>query len=743
MSPLASRIEERSLSERPLLSIIERGGDPQAALGFASLAAESPEVHAELGQLLSERLTRAGFQTQLVVHGLGFELTLLAPQDEAAGAAARALLHALAQPVAASEASARPAAVEAPPSTGSAVGRCSAELLARSRPSSAEALERERVATFARDRAAWSVVGAAASIAAVADALGDGPAWPALGAVRSSLPERSVTEVLRGERPTLSVALTLSDVDRALGVAQSLGEAQGALAARLEALGAGLRLRRVGATAHPHGACLRVDSELDASPPPDALRLGFAVDAIVTEAELALAETGAGARLEVSAVSASDPRKAARTAAYRALVGSAPDAPAQRLVALTVPDEGPKPASLDAAIERARLTPPLETQLRVESGQPGLWALLATPCATLTESKDSAGHAALALAAASAATARGVRLEPWVGESGVGLLGYAEPQHGETEEQLTARLADVLGRALVTPPSALDVASARSELLRGTGSEPRPLLEGLLEALVPGRLGSLLPRGSASSLQAGSLAAVLARQRELLRLPHRLAVLAPSSPDEAQRVSARLARWLKSSEPERPSPCASELSTPVRGELSLTRSAATAATPEGSYLAFRISPTLAAEAALLTELLNLPGGVLGRSLAEPELVGAGRASLFGTSAARALVIQISAFEGREAEALARVQKLFERLAAGGVLTSAELEAAAARQQSALGLAALDPRQRLVDLLEPARRAADAASLRRLTASLRPEAAIIARALPRAPAQSSGKSAPKR
>src|SRR5262249_46082655 len=137
-----------------------------------------------------------------------------------------------------------------------------------------------------------------------------------------------------------------------------------------------------------------------------------------------------------------------------------------------------------------------------------------------------------------------------------------------------------------------------------------------------------------------------------------------------------LARWLKSPDTPRPSPCESEVSAPVRGELSLPPSAAAG---EGGYVAFRVPAKAGAEAAVLAELLNLPGGALARALAEPDLAGAARALVFGTSSARALVVQVSAFEGREAEAVSRVQKLFERLATGGVLTPADVDAALGRE----------------------------------------------------------------
>lgn len=130
---------------------------------------------------------------------------------------------------------------------------------------------------------------------------------------------------------------------------------------------------------------------------------------------------------------------------------------------------------------------------------------------------------------------------------------------------------------------------------------------------------------------------------------------------------------------------------------------------------------------MLAELLNLPGGALARAMAEPELVGAARALVFGTSSARALVVQLSAFEGRDAEALTRVQKLFERLSSGGVLAAAELDTVLTKAKAARRLAALDPRFRLLQLLEAApAQAVDAAAVRRLASSLRPETAVLAR-----------------
>ena len=732
-----SRIEKRSLSDRPPLSIIERQGDPEIAIAFASLASAAPELHAAVGEILTQRLSRAGFQTQLVAHGLGFELMLLAENPERARLATRTLLQALAQPVTNAELAGVPAPVAPERSSNGAVAECSAELPNRRRFTDAAELERDRVATFARDRAAWAVVGDAAATAAVGDALGAGPDWPELGHVRSHLSEHSVTELGHGEHATLSVALTVADANRALGAAASLGEPKSALGVRLAGLGAGLRLRRVVATAHPVGACLRIDSDLDASPVPDARRLGFAIQLIEEEATLSLARETDGNRLETTAVSAADPRLAARAAAYRALIEPAPKLTMSRLVALTTPVEAPLAPSIDAAIEQARAEMPvIDARARVEAGQPGVWALVTTPCGAVTERAENAGHAAVLFGAAAASATRGVRLEPWAGAEGLGILGFAERAPGEDDAAAAARLGDALGQALVAPPAALEVATARGELLKIAGVEPRPLLDALLESLAPSHVGALTPRGSATSLQSASREAVLARQREFLRLPHRLAIISPTSAGDAAFVTRSLSRWLKTPDAPRPSPCATEVGAPSRGELSL---APGSDAPEGSYLAFRIPAKSGAEASVLAELLNLPGGALARTVADPDLVGAARAQVFGTSSARALIVQVSAFEGREQEALSRIQKLFERLASGGVLVPAEIEAALGRQRAARRLAALDPRYRLVQLLDPNPPAAtDAAALRRLAAGLRPEAAVIARTLPRAAGSPSGK-----
>jgi hypothetical protein len=720
-----SRIEERSLADRPPLSVIERQGDPEVAIAFASLAAAAPELHASLGEVLSQRLMRAGFQTELVLHGLGFELMLLGENPERARQASQALLHALAQPISAAELPSSAPTAETERTAPSAVAQCSAELRSRRHITDASELDRDRVASFARDRAAWAVVGDAAAASAVAGALAAGPDWPELGHVRSSLPERSQTQVLRGQRATLSVALTVTDANRALGAAAPLGDAQSALSVRLAALGSGFRLRRVVATAHPVGACLRIDSDVDASPVPEPRRLGFAIQLMEDEASRALSEARDENRLEATALSAPDPRLAARAAAYRALIEPQASFAPALLVSLTTPTEGPLAPGIDAATELARTeAPPLDVQVRVEAGQPGIWALVSTPCAATTERADNAGHAAVLLAAAAASSLRRARLEPWVGATGLGVLGFVERAPGESDAEAAARLGDALGQALLAPPAALDVATARGDLIRAAGGEPHPLLDSLLDALAPGHFGALSPRGSATSLQSASREAILLRQRELLRLPHRLAVLSSTNAADATFVTRNLGRWLKSPDAPRPTPCESEVTAPARGELSV---APGADSTEGSYLAFRIPPKAGAEASALAELLNLPGGVLARTLADPDLVGAARALVFGTSSARAFVVQVSAFEGREQEALSRVQKLFERLSSGGVLTPADIEAALSRQRAAHRLAALDPRYRLVQLLDASSpTVVDAAALRRLAATLRPEAAVLAR-----------------
>jgi hypothetical protein len=719
----SSRIEQRSLTDRPALAIVEREGDPLCAIGFASLAAGSPELHAALGEILRQRLLRVGVEVELVVHGLGFELTLLGHNSRQSGAVVQALLQALAQPVSSSELSSAAQAATRDAAPPSAVDACSAELPARRPFSDAAELERERVATFAADRAALSVVGSAEAAAGVAEALGAGPDWPELGAVPSRLPSQSETVVVRGERPTLSVALTVPEVNRALGAAESLGQPRGALDLRLAALGGGFGLRRVVATAHPQGACLRIDSDLDASPLPDAKRIGYAVHFMAEEAGRAIAAAPAHSGLEGMAVSAADPRASARAAAFRALIlGGSP--PSARLVALLTPDEAPHAPAIQAAAEQARTAPStLEVTARVERGQPGTWALVSFGCAAADEDALRAGRAALFVAAAASTQRAQVRIEPWIGGGGVGLMGFTERAPGETEAAAAERLGDELGRALVAPPSAVEVAAARAELLKLDGDTPRPLLERVLELLAPGASGSLSPRGNGTSLQAASREAVLSRQRELLRQLPRLAVITPGSTADAAPVGRSLARWLQTPDALRPSPCAAEVSWPSRAELSLMGDAAET---EGSYLAFRVPGRSGAEAGVLAELLNLPAGALARAMAEPDLVGAARALTFGTNSARALVVQVSAFEGREIEAVSRVQKLFERLATGGALSTPDLEAALARRRSRQQSAELDARHRLAQLQDPAPHVPDAAALRRFMALLRPSSAIVAR-----------------
>lgn len=726
----SSRIVERALSDRPPLSIIGRQGDPEAAIALASLASGSAELHAAFGELLRERVARAGFAAELVAHGLGFELMLLVENQERARQGMQVLLRALTQPVSPGELGslAAPASTNTTGERGavSAAGLCAAELGGRRRITDVAELERERVASFARDRSALSVVGDDALARAVADALAAGPDWPERGRVRSILPQQSVTQVMRGERATLSVAVTAGDANRVLAAASRLGAPSSALSVRLAALGSGFRVRRVAATAHPSGACLRIDSDVDASPVPDARRLGFAVHAMQEEAALALAATTRENWLQVSALSAADPRAAARAAAYGALLAPAEGLAPAELVTLVAPDEAPSAPTIDAALQQARASgPELDVQLRVEAGQPGIWALVATPCATAGERADNAGITAVLMGAASQSRSDRVRLEPWIGPDGAGIVGFTDRAPGETHAQAAARLGNALGQALVAPPSSIDVAAARAELLEATGSDARPLFDAVLEALAPGHAGALAPRGTALSLQASSREAVLARQRELLRLPHRLAILSPTDAADAAHVTRSLSRWLKTPDAARPSPCGTEIGGPARSEL--RRADGTTTTLEGGYVAFRIPARSGPEAGVLAELLNLSGGALSRALAQPELIGAARALVVGTSSARALIVQVSAFEGREPEAIARIQKLFERLASGGLLIPSEVEAALAERLRARRFAALDPRTRLVQLFEASTPPPlDTAALRRLVQTLRPESAVIAR-----------------
>jgi len=728
--------------------VLQRQGDPEAGLAFASLSGGSPALHAEWGELLRLRLERAGFESQLTLHGLGFELALLASSKERAAAAVKALIGALTSPVAATE-----TLIARVPSAGSAtsavvapshVSHCSAELALASRRANAAELEQQREACFAADRSGFAIVGGEHFAAAVTQALEDGPDWPELGPSLPAWPERDFTQVFKGESSNaqLSVALRVADPNRAISAAERLHGPDSPLKPRLTALGAGFEVDGVAATAHPRGACLRIDTHLDASPPPELRRIAFAVQLIEEEASLALAEASADDQLEASALSAADPRMAARTAAYQLLVAKAEGVAQRRFVSVTTPDGALSPPALDAAVQGAENErAALSVAVRVEANQPGFWALVATPCAASTERGDSAGHAALVRAAASTAAPRGVLLEPWIGAGGIGLLGFVERGSRETSQQAAQRLGDALGRALVQAPTAIDVAAARTEMLKAVGGAPRPALAALLEALAPGHVGALAPRGTFGALESASRDAVLARQRELLRLPHRLAVLSPGNESDGALLAARLSRWLKSPEPAQPSPCGAEIEPPSRGELRITRSGADS---EANYLAFRVDPQAGPEVALLAELLNLPGGALERALSEPDLVGAARALVLGGSRARALVIQLSAFETREAEASSRLERLLERLSSGTLLTSAEVDSAAARTREAYRRAALDPRFRLVELLEGAAPAPpDAAALRRLVLRLRPDAAIVVRTEPRAAPKSSVKSATPR
>ncbi len=720
------RIEERTLSQRPLLSVVERSGDPEGALALASLASGPPELHAELGEVLRARLAKAGFDAALSAHGVGFELALLADGPERARAALTALMAALTRPITAPEAP-EPSTPSAPPASSNAVARCSAELPYGSGRYRAAELERERQAAFAADRAAFAVVGSAELVRAASDALEQGPSWPTLGLIRSPWPEHDTVEVERSAAAgELSVAFRVREPDRAIGASSALGSPEGALALRLSVLGTGIELGGVAATARPEGACLRVDARFDASPGPDAKLLARAVRTIEQEARLALGASDYAGELEARALRPTDPRRAARAAAYRALVEQAPQKlPERRAVLVRAPGASLRSEELEAALGASDARLPFEAKLRVEAGQAGFWALASVPCAANTERSEAAGAGALFLRAAALGGSRDpdLRLEPWVGAGGIGLVGYATQRRGESAAALGRRLGDALGRAFIAPPASIDVAAARESLEAALGSKPRPGFEALLEALTPTHAAVLAPLGTFRALDGASRESVLARQRELLRLPHRIAVLSPTNESDASALVASASRWLESGETLRSSPCGLDVATPAPSDILLT---ATGDEPEGSYLGFRVAPELDAELGLLAELLNASNGLLARALSDGEVVGAARALPLGTRAARALVIQFRAFDGKEQEALARLKALFERLASGTAIPEPELETALRQSRARHHGAALDPRYRLITLHDgEAPAPADETAFRKLLLALRPESAIFA------------------
>jgi hypothetical protein len=744
--PRTGLFELRSLPDRPPISLVARAGDPHGAVALATAHDLGSEASVGVATLLEARLEAKGFPgAESRAHALGFEVFTLVSGPAEASRFVQVAAGALRTPLSQREPGLATVRTKLNLLRGralattseAAVVACSGELGAPTTPfadpTSAEGvarLEAVRKRVASTQAAAFAAVGPAALLDAAAQALAETNPWPALSAPADPWPESDVVDVSRSPtRPMrASLALRVGDAAAVLDAARTLGRPSAALGARLSALEPAWNVERIVGTARPRGGCLRVDLASSDASSSDVNAAARAAAVVAEEAELAIA-LGATERwaIDESVVLSSDPRQAAGAAAWRPLVARLKPGKNRRFLNVSLPaHDANAGAALRAAFERAtaqRST--IEERVRVEAGQGELWALLASPCGTLGESRHDAGLGALvvhALSRQADALDYDVTVEPWVTPDGLGLLAHA-PRRSPAESSATQaeRVGAALGRLLAAARvEGAAFAEARARLLESVGPGPRPGLWVALNTVSSDHPSWLEPRGSFEALSEASGYAADARRRALVHGPLRLAVLANGGPEQSAALVRGAGRFLR---PLRGEPARCPLAprrTAKRAELTIE---ASEVDPEDAqaYLTLELASgqgSTSAEARALTYLMNRSGGWLEQALHKPNLSASARARVVGATNASAIVIEVQALDGRVKDAVAELKRLLERLSRGSV---SEPELAAARsifEREELE-AQLEPRRRVVDLWRGTRsRALDGAALRKLIRGIR-------------------------
>jgi hypothetical protein len=742
------RVELRQVQDRPSISLVSRLGDPQPAMAVAVAHDLGSVASVGLAAVTHARLRRSGFvAAQVRAHHLGFQLRTLVASPRQAAAFVQAVTQALAEPITSEtdEWSTVRSHLEQlsihswSSSTEAAVSACSGELgmgadrkqSELDRLATADGLERWRTAVYSTQAVAFAALGPDTVLDAATQALRATAAWPRQPGVQDPWPKRDAAG------HALSLALRVADGSSAIEAARQLGRPDSPLGARLSALRPAWRLERAVGTTRPRGACLRVD--INAAQSETAPPLTQVADVALIALEEAKVALAAGAdkdwTLEQSVLQAADPRAAAAAAAWRALSGRLRPGAERRFISYAAPTAPrPAPAQLSRALrqrERQWSRPTLEHRVRVEPGQGELWALLACPCGTRSETAHNAGEIALLVRALveMAGSQDDIALEPWITPDGLGLLAHG-PARSPFEQPTdhARRLGSALGRALAA--SSLDgvhVAAARTRLLEEVGPRPRAGWWLALDAVAPGRPSWLDPRGSWSALVDIAAPAVEKRRRAFVTGPLRLAVLANWSEKQPPAVAEGLQRWLRPLRLEQ-SHCAPVTRVPPRrGRFDLETAGTSPAST--AYVAIPLPGGNAQsqrEAEWTLLLLNRRGGWLDQSLRVSELVSSAQARLVGGRAAAALVIELVALPDQSEQAVAQVRGLLGRLAQGAARPE-DAELARRHFERLDQQAVLNPRHRIIRLWQGRARgpSADLASLRRFhRRALQPDKHVV-------------------
>jgi len=365
---------------RPLLSVVERDGDPRGAIAVTvSTSGIAPEraatVAVALGALVEERLGARGITEAAALGGWdGWRLRVLVASGADAARVVDALRDAMLAPVPAQDpalpAVARKVAALArrplPDPVLVDVARCTGEAYGagnEAAPTAGE-LEAWRRDAHGLGRVAVAAAGDATIVDGAAAALTRGPAWPRGAPLPAPAPWPAADappvvydasgELAPGGARFVVTARTASP-ERAVAASHVLGDPRGPLASRLAALDVPARVRSVVGTAHVDGGCVAVTVDVaprDASPDA-AARVATAAALARQELAVEVGDVEAPPDLgSVLAARAPDPRDAAELSAWWRLAGRRPakeELSIGLIIGVADPRDSPAPPSSPAS----------------------------------------------------------------------------------------------------------------------------------------------------------------------------------------------------------------------------------------------------------------------------------------------------------------------------------------------------------------------------------------------------------
>lgn len=712
---------ERDLDRRPTLVTVIRQGDPLPAIALVVEHVGSVEDSLRLATLLSSRLS-GNTPTVDVVARLG------AVSIVASIRAHESLQNVISRIDEAVRTKVRPEEVATPKFAQDLRklrrGAATQDLLAQrwclgdvtDRIRTLSDVDAVRETAFTQNRARWSAVGAPAFVNAVEQAILALEPWPNAPIGTNSWPQRdSASFVSRhDEHPKLTVLWRAPAAPLAASAIRDLFGVSGRLVDVLSAIPGRIQVLHRSSTPLAQGACNAISfAPLDNDRPMTPAELtSVARIAVVAIRQQQAFPPSPDDSTPLSTMEEVDPRRAAELAASLALSRTARNLPTRVRIEAdlgvdSAADE-PSPAQQDAlaSVVKIRHVAAVVPLVRTtERGQGRLHALVATPCATWSETSKSVGGTALLLRtlALSSGGEPGISIEPWVTPSGAGLVASARRVSAiERPETQARRLGDALGRALVASRiQSADLWQARSELLARVGPGPRPALWRAIIAIAPQHPGLVAPEGTFSSVAAETAEALQEHRMRLLRLPLRLAVVENTGAPQGEATRQALSRWLGLLANDR-AKCPTDL---ARAPSESEEIAIESSRPDASDATTTVSMVLPgaeegtdeAHAALLLWLLTRPSGWLELRLREANVVATTDARIVGGQERRGLVIVFGTLESDVESTVSLVRRMLKELGESRLASSTEVRLGIEHLTRADELRRADPRARLEDL----------------------------------------------